>query len=89
MCTHPDLTGQLAREHHRQLLAAASRRRQGCQATGNANAVTIIGRAATAIAGAALATVRSSTTGHHVAAGDSVASGQPRATAAMPGWPTD
>jgi hypothetical protein len=90
----PDLTSQLAREHHRRMLAAASRRqlrrRQGRQATGTANGVgTIICRIATAIAGTGLAAVRSSTTGHHVAAGDSGASGRPHETAAMSGWQTD
>ena len=94
MCTHPSIVSQLAREHHRQMLAAASRRQlrrgQRRQATGNANgAGTIIRRAATAIAGAGLAAVRSSAPEHHVVAGDSGASGRPHETAAMSGWQTD
>jgi hypothetical protein len=81
MCIHPDLTSQLAREHHRQTLAAASRRQlrraQGRQATGTANGVgTIIRRAAAVIAGTGLAAARSGTTGHKVAASGSEANGR-------------
>jgi hypothetical protein len=94
MYTHPSIVSQLAREHHRQMLAAASRRQlrrgQGRQATGTANgAGTIIRRAAMAIAGAGLAAVRGSATEHDVAAGDGEASGRPRATAEKSGWQTD
>jgi hypothetical protein len=98
MFTHPDLVGQLAREHHRQMLAEASqrqlRRRHSHQATRNAGAAgKIIRRVATAIAGAGIAAGRSSTTGHHLAAGDYGASrtpaDRPQATAAMPGWQAD
>ncbi len=94
MCTHPSIVSQLAREHHRQMLAAASRRQvrrgQRRQATGAANgAGTIIRRAATAIAGAGLAAVRGSATEHDVAAGNGEASGRPHETAAVSGWQTD
>ena len=98
MSTHPDLTSQLAREHHRQMLAQAGRRqlrrRRGHQAARNANGVgTIIRRVATAIACAGIAAGRSSTTGHHLTADDSEASRTPsdrhQATAAMHGWQAD
>ena len=98
MSTHPDLTSQLAREHHRQMLAQAGRRqlrrRRGHQAARNANGVgTIIRRVATAIACAGIAAGRSSTTGHHLTADDSEASRTPsdrhQAPAAMHGWQAD
>ena len=71
MFTHPGLTSQLAREHHRQMLAEASRRqlrrRHGHQATRNASgAGKIIRRIATAIAGAGIAALPTRTTEHHV-----------------------
>ena len=71
MCTHPDLTSQLAREHHRQLLAEASRRqlrrRHGHLATRNASGTgKIIRRVAAAIAGAGSAALPGSTTEHHL-----------------------
>ncbi|MGO8891743.1 MAG: hypothetical protein ACLP8X_23965 [Streptosporangiaceae bacterium] len=55
MSTHPYLASQLAREHHRQMLAAASQRqprpRQGHQASRTADAAAkIIRRLATLIA---------------------------------------
>ncbi len=96
---HPNLAGQLAREHHRQMLAEAGQRqlrhRHRQQAARNAGAAgTIIRRVATAIAGAGIAAGRSSTTGHQLAAGDSEATSRtpadrPQATAAMPGWQAD
>jgi len=96
MFTHPDLASQLAREHHRQMLAEAGQRqlRRRHQATRNASAAgTIIRRVATAIAGAGIAAGRSSPTGHHLAAGNCEASrtpaGRHQATAAMPGWQAD
>jgi hypothetical protein len=57
MFTHPDRVSQLAREHHRQMLAEASqrplRRQHRHPATRTANAAaTIIRHLATAIAGA-------------------------------------
>jgi hypothetical protein len=66
MFTHPGLTSQLAREHHRQMLAEASRRqlrrRHGDQVTRNASgAGKIIRRVAAAIAGAGIAALPSST----------------------------
>ena len=82
MFTHPGLTSQLAREHHRQMLAEASRRqlrrRHGHQATRNASgAGKIIRRIATAIAGAGIAALPTSTTEHRWAGGDSGASRRP------------
>jgi hypothetical protein len=70
MFTNPDLATRLAHEHHRQMLAEASRRqlRRRCshQATRNASgAGTIFRRIATAIAGAGIAALPASTTGHH------------------------
>jgi hypothetical protein len=71
MFTHPRLTSQLAREHHRQMLAGASRRqlrrRHGRQATRNAGgAGKVIRRVAAAIAGAGIAALPSSTTEHYL-----------------------
>jgi hypothetical protein len=71
MFTHPGLTSQLAREHHRQMLAEASRRqlrrRHSHQATRNASgAGKIIRRIAAAIAGAGIAALPNSTTEHHL-----------------------
>ena len=71
MFTHPGLASQLAREHHRQMLAEASRRqlrrRHGHQATRNASgAGKIIRRLAAAIAGAGIAAFTNSTTEHHL-----------------------
>ena len=90
MSTHPSIVSQLAREHHRQMLAAASRRHlrrgQRRRPTGTANgAGTIIRRAAMAIAAAGLAAVGGSATGHDVAAGDGEASGRPREQRQSPG----
>lgn len=67
MFTHPGLTSQLAREHHHQMLAEASRRqlrrRHGRQATRNAGgAGKVIRRLAAAIAGAGVAALPDSTT---------------------------
>jgi hypothetical protein len=94
MFTHPGLTSQLAREHHRQMLAEASRRqlgrRHGHHTTrGVSGAGTIIRRAVMAMAGAGLTAGRGSTTEHDVAAGDGEASGRPRATASLSGWQAD
>jgi hypothetical protein len=98
---HPDLAGQLAREHHGQMLAEAGQRqlrhrhRHRHQAARNAGAAgTIIRRVATAIAGTGIAAGQSSTAGHHLAAGDCGATSRtpadrPQATAAMPGWQAD
>jgi hypothetical protein len=81
MFTHPGLTSQLAREHHRQMLAEASRRqlrrRHGHQATRNASgAGKIIHRIATAIAGAGIAALPTSTT--RAPLGPVATAGQPR-----------
>jgi hypothetical protein len=70
MFTHPGLTGLLAREHYRQILAESSRRQlrrqHGHQATSNASgAGKIIRRLAAAIAGAGIAAFTNSTTEHH------------------------
>jgi hypothetical protein len=67
MFTHPGLTSQLAREHHRQMLAEAGRRqlrlRHGHQATRNASGTgKIIRRVAAAIVGAGIAALPSSST---------------------------
>jgi hypothetical protein len=67
----PGPTSQLAREHHRQMLAEASRRqlrrRHGHHATRRASgAGKIIRRVAAAIAGAGIAALPSRTTEHHV-----------------------
>ena len=71
MFTHPDLTSQLAREHHRQMLAEASRRqlrrRYSHRATSTANGASkIIRRLAAAIAGAGIAALPNSTTERHL-----------------------
>jgi hypothetical protein len=71
MFTHPGLTSQLAREHHRQMLAEASRRqpprRHRHQAARHASgAGKIIRRVAAAIAGAGIAALPASTTEHHL-----------------------
>lgn len=63
MFLHPDITSQLAREHHRDMLAEASqrqlRRQDGRPAARKANAAgTIIARVATAIGGAGIAAVQ-------------------------------
>jgi hypothetical protein len=97
MFTHPGLTSQLAREHHRQMLAEARRRqlrpRYGRQATRNASgAGKIIRRVAAVIAGAGIAALPSSTTEHHLSRCRQQS--QPparrlRATAALSGWQTD
>ena len=82
MFTHPDLTGQLAREHHREMLTEAGQRqlRRRHQAARNASAAgRFIRRGATAIAGAGIAAGRRSTTRHHRAAGDCGASRTPAA----------
>ena len=70
MFTNPGLTSLLAREHHRQILAEASRRRlrrqHGHQATNNVSgAGKIIRRLAAAIAGARIAAFTNTTTEHH------------------------
>jgi hypothetical protein len=59
MYTHPEITSQLGREHHRQMLAAARqrqlRRQHGHQAPKAADiAATVIRRLATVIAEAGL-----------------------------------
>jgi len=91
MFTHPGLTSQLAREHHHQMLAEASRRqlrrRHGRQATRNAGgAGKIIRRLAAAIAGAGIAALPKSTTGPRepLAAGEPAA-GRPYPAAALSG----
>jgi hypothetical protein len=63
MFSHPDRIAQLARDHHRQMLAQASQRQlgrqHGQQATRTATAAgTIIHRVATAIGGAGVAAVQ-------------------------------
>jgi len=96
MFTHPGLTSQLAREHHRQMLAEASRRqlqrRDGHQATRNASgAGAIIHRVAAAIARAGIAALPSSTTEHHLnrwRQWSQLPAGRPHATAAPSGWQT-
>jgi hypothetical protein len=96
MFTHPGLTSQLAREHHRQMLAEASRRqlrrRHGHQATRNASgAGKIIRRIATAIAGVGIAAL--STTEHHLGRwrqrSQPQASRPAHATEALSGWQMD
>jgi hypothetical protein len=67
MFTHPGLTSQLAREHHRQMLAEVGRRqlrrRHARQVTTNVRgAGKIIRRVAAAIAGAGTAALPNSTT---------------------------
>ena len=89
----PGPTSQLAREHHRQMLADASRRqlrrRPGHHATRKASgAGKIIRRVAAAIAGAGIAALPSSTTEHQVdrwRQWNQPQAGQPHAPPALPG----